>query len=360
LVRRFTVELSVLLTLVAVVLSFTRVFDWLVVDLLATPQNIARWVRPGLQILFPWTAAIAWRRFLQGILIRHGFTQLVARGTAIRLVATLGTGIGLATMSQWPGVCVGASALLVGVTVEAVYAHWAAGPVVRNLPAADHGKDGREPLDYRRLLLFHLPLAGTSVMALMAQPVVTWALARSALPELSLAAWPLVFHLSLAIRAPALALPEVIIALADRDGALESLRRFVWRLGFLFSGLMLVFVTTPLVDVYLLGFQDAAAEVAVLARRGLLLFLPLPALGLWISWLRGVLIHQHRTRVVNEAMVVLLVTLTSSLVLAVHFRWPGLVSAAAALQGAIFVQGIYLAVRGRAPVDRSPGDSVQR
>ena len=353
LVRRFTLELGAFMTLVAVILSFTPVFDWLVVDLLATPQEIAHWVRPGLQILFPWTAAIAWRRFLQGILIRHGSTRLVARGTMIRLVATVGTGLGLATLSDWPGVSVGASALLVGVTVEALYAHWAAAPVVRDLSpvqAAD-----RPPLDYRRLLFFHLPLAGTSVLALMVQPVVAWALARLALPELSLAAWPLVFHLGLAIRAPALALPEVIIALADQDGAIAGLRRFVWRLGFIFTGLMVLFVTTPLVDLYLVGFQDAADGVARLARLGLQLFLPLPALGLWISWLRGMLIHQHRTRVVNEGMAILLLTLVGSLVTAVHLRLPGLASAAVALQAAILIQGIYLVIRGRSGLKSAEG-----
>ena len=95
LVRRFTLHLAALLTVIAALLAFTSLFDLLVVDLLATPKEIAEWVRPGLQILTPWTAAIAWRRFLQGVMIRQGQTRLVARGTAIRLVATIGTGVGL-------------------------------------------------------------------------------------------------------------------------------------------------------------------------------------------------------------------------------------------------------------------------
>ncbi len=346
LVRRFTVHLAILLTIVAILVAFTPLFEALVVGLLGTPKEIARWVRPGLQILMPWSAAIAWRRFLQGVLIRQGYTRLVARGTAIRLVATVGTGVGLAQLSPLPGVCVGACALLVGVFVEAIYAQWAAGPAIEGLPE-ERVTEGRDPLTYRTLVFFHLPLAGTSLLALITQPVVTWALARLALPTLSLAAWPLVFHTTLAIRAPALALPEVIIALADETGALEALKRFVWILGFASGGGMLLFVGTPLIDLYLVGFQDAAPEVAVLARQGLILFLPLPAMAVWISWLRGVLIHEHRTHVVNEAMAVLLLTLTATLVLAVAWDLPGLVSAAVALQGSIFIQGLYLAARGQ-------------
>ena len=345
LVRRFTLHLAALLTVIAALLAFTPLFDLLVVDLLATPKEIAEWVRPGLQILTPWTAAIAWRRFLQGVMIRQGQTRLVARGTAIRLVATIGTGVGLAKLSSLPGVCVGACALLVGVMVEAIYAHWAAGSAIEGLPEK-RVTEGREPLTYRSLVLFHLPLAGTSLLALITQPVVTWALARLAMPELSLAAWPLVFHASLALRAPALALPEVIIALADEPGALQVLKRFVWILGSVNGVGMLLFVATPLVDLYLVGFQDAAPGVADLARQGLTLFLPLPVMAVWIAWLRGVLIHEHRTHVVNEAMAVLLVTLIAALWVAVAWDLPGLASAATALQGSIFIQGVYLAARG--------------
>ncbi len=345
LVRRFTLHVAALLTVIAALLAFTPLFDVLVVDLLATPADIAHWVRPGLQILTPWTAAIAWRRFLQGVMIRQGQTRLVARGTAIRLVATVGTGVGLAKLSPLPGVCVGAYALLVGVMVEAIYAHWAAAPAIEGLPERKITV-GREPLTYRSLVRFHLPLAGTSLLALITQPVVTWALARLAMPELSLAAWPLVFHASLALRAPALALPEVIIALADEPGALQVLKRFVWILGSVNGVGMLLFVATPLVDLYLVGFQDAAPGVATLARQGLILFLPLPVMAVWIAWLRGVLIHEHRTHVVNEAMVILLMTLIAALMVAVAWDLPGLASAATALQGSIFIQGVYLAVRG--------------
>lgn len=356
--RRFVWHWMVGLTLVAIAVAFTPLFDFLVVDALRTPPPIARWVQVGLQILTPWTAAIAWRRFLQGVLIRHGYTKVMARGTAIRLVLTLGTGVGLAASARVSGVAVAAGALLVGVTVEAIYAHWAARPVLQSLP--ERLDDDRPPLTYRSLAAFHLPLAGTSVLALAAQPIITWALARLAFPEFNLAAWPLVFQTGLAIRAPALAMPEVIIALADRDGALDVLRRFIFWLGIVFSVLMALFVLTPAVDSYLIGLQDAAPEVASRARTGLLLFLPLPALALWIAWLRGRLIHQHRTRVVNEAMALLLVTLTILLVTAVRLDLQGMIAAAAALQGSIFLQGVYLAVRGRPVADTGDGTGDDR
>lgn len=344
--RRFTVHCIVVLTALATLVAFTQVFDWLVVDLLRVPMEIAGPVQLGLQILTPWTAAIAWRRFLQGILIRHGLTQVMARGTAIRLFFTLGAGWIGGWVLGLPGIAVAASALLVGVTVEAAYAHWAAAPVLRQLPERDD--PSRPALDYRTLFHFHLPLAATSVLALMAQPLVTWALARLANPAVSLAAWPLVFQTSLVLRAPALALPEVIITLADRDGALDSLRRFVMLLAAAVSAFMAILVFSPLLEAYLVDLQDAAPAVAASARLGLALLLPLPALSLWSSWQRGLLIYAHRTRVVNEAMVVLMFSLTALLFLAVFLEAPGLASAAVALQTSIFIQGIYVHLRARA------------
>ena len=34
----------------------------IVVDGMGTPADVASWVRVGLRLMVPWTAAIAWRR----------------------------------------------------------------------------------------------------------------------------------------------------------------------------------------------------------------------------------------------------------------------------------------------------------
>ncbi|MEO1370300.1 MAG: hypothetical protein AAFX50_24215, partial [Acidobacteriota bacterium] len=132
-VRRFTLHWVVLLTVVATLVAFTPLFGWVVVDLLGTPPEVARWVQPGLQIMVPWTPAIAWRRFLQGVLIRFGETRTIAVGTALRLGATAGTAFALAAWSDLPGIHIFAWGLLAGVLVEAAYATAAARGVIRDL-----------------------------------------------------------------------------------------------------------------------------------------------------------------------------------------------------------------------------------
>ena len=182
-VRRFTVHWMVLLTIVQFLLAFTPLFDLLVVRFLAVPEEVARWVRPGMQILVPWSAAIAWRRFLQGVLIHFNQTRLVGWGTAVRLVTVVGMALAFVAWGRWPGIYLASIALMCAVLTEALYATLAVRPTVRRLMAAEPSRDppateAHPPLTYRALLSFHLPLAGSAVLTLLAQPLVNFCLAR--------------------------------------------------------------------------------------------------------------------------------------------------------------------------------------
>ncbi|NJN55040.1 MAG: hypothetical protein HC804_09960, partial [Anaerolineae bacterium] len=224
----------VLLTAVTVLIAFTPVFDWVVVGLLGAPPEVAVWVRPGMKIMTFWSATIAWRRFLQGVLIGFGQPGKMAWGTAVRLVASGGTAVILALASTQPGVVIGSTALMAGVIAEAIFATWAVRPLLKNqLSATASPVEGAtdEMLSYRQLFWFHLPLAGTSVMILLVQPLVTSSLAKLDNPVASLAAWPVLFQVLLMMRAAAFALPEMVIALSKTPEAFAVIRRFARNLS---------------------------------------------------------------------------------------------------------------------------------
>jgi progressive ankylosis protein len=342
LLRRFTFHWMVGLTLVATLLAYTPLFDLVVIRWMAVPLEVAGWVRPGMQIMIPWSAAIGWRRFLQGVLIRFRQTRKVAWGTVVRLVASAGVVIGLAVWSNWPGVIIAATALVAGVTAEALYATYAVRPILANELGPDRAPATGPPLTYRELFWFHLPLAATSVLILLVQPLVTFSLARLDQPTLSLAAWPLVFQVMLIARAPAMALPEVIIALSEGEATFRPLRHFTRNLVIANTLLILLFVFTPLVNFYLLTVQDTTPPVAELARRGLHLFFLLPAVYILISWVRGLLISNRTTRLVNAGMAVNLVLTGLVLLLGIWLRWPGIETAAVALTAAAAVEFAFL------------------
>ena len=345
LVRRFTIHWAIFLTVITVLLAFTPLFDVIVIDLLQTPLPVARWVKPGLQIMTFWSAAIAWRRFLQGVLIHFGYTRRVAWGTAIRLVASAGTAAILGLYSSFPGVVIGASALMAGVIAEAIYATIAVRPILNDQLSPANAAAAEPDMTYKELFLFHLPLAGTSVLALLAQPLVTSSLARLSNPTISLAAWPVVFQVTLMARAAAFAWPEAVIALSNGRETFLPIRRFTFRIAAILTVIMALFVFTPLSSFYLFVVQDMTRIVGELALSSLSLFLLFPALAMFISWLRGLLIKRRVTSQVNVGMLINLSVTAVLLAVGISLQLPGLPVAAVALNFAALCEVIYLAWR---------------
>ncbi len=342
LVRRFTVHWMILLTIVTILVAFTPLFDVIVIKILETPLEVAQWVKPGLQIMTFWSAAIAWRRFLQGVMIHFGQTRKVAWGTGIRLVASVGTAVSLAYFSGLPGVIIGASALMAGVLTEAAYTTLAIRSILHHELAPDKLPADGNPLSYHELFWFHLPLALTSVLLLLVQPMVNASLARLPNPLISLAAWPILFQITLMARAGALALPEVVIALSDKPNSFMPVRKFTASFTLVITGLMLLFSVTPLASFYIFVVQDMTLVVGSLIRSSVIYFLFFPALATIISWLRGLLINKRVTTAVNVGMAINLVITAVVLLTGLYFQWVGIFIAALAFNLAAVGEILYL------------------
>ena len=345
LVRTFTVHWMIGLTIISVLVAFTPLFDWIVVGLLEAPPEVAQWVKQGMQIMIFWSAAIAWRRFLQGVMIHFGQTKKIAWGTAVRLVASMGTAVSFAIYSTLPGITIGAMSLMAGVFAEAAYATIAIRPILNNELAPSQLPAAGIPLTYRELFWFHLPLASTSVLLLLVQPIVTSSLARLPNPVISLAAWPILFQLTLMTRAAALALPEVVIALSEKPDSFVPVRRFSFNLMLVISGFMLLCIVTPLASFYVFVVQDMTDVVGGLVNSSVVYFLFFPALATIISWLRGLLINKRVTKAVNMGMVINVVITAVVLALGLYNQWSGIPTAALAFNLAAVGEILYLGWR---------------
>ena len=210
--QRFTLWLIIPLTVLTAAIGFVPgVFDVIVRNLLSVPDEIAAHVRPGMQIMLLFTAAIGWRRYHQGVLINLDEGRRIAQGTGLRLVVMVLILLPLAWWTELTGVQVGAISLIIGILAESAFIYFHTERGAKTLPA----DKADEPLSMNQLFWFHMPLAGTSILILIAQPLVAAALARMDNPTESLAAWPVIFQLLLVLRAPALSLPEVVIAKTD-------------------------------------------------------------------------------------------------------------------------------------------------
>lgn len=346
LLRRFTWHLMLGTTLIHALISWTPLFEVVVREWMGVPTSLLDPVRLGMRLMLPWSAAIAWRRFKQGVMIRYGRTRFVGQGTIVRLIVSAGTAVALALLGRVPGIAVGTLALSLGVVVEAAYADW----VARRLIADKFGSSAATPqpdLSYGELVRFHSPLAASTLLFLLTQPLISAALARLPNPELVLAAWPVTAGLLFITRSPALALPEVVIALIDEPGSAQALRQFCMRIGLICAGVLALLSFTSLAHFYFRGLIGVRETLAGLAMIGAQFGVLLPLIIGWQSWLRGMLTARRATLPLTAAMAINLAIMTVVLALGVRLRTPGVELAALALTLSIGAETMVLWVAAR-------------
>ena len=304
--RNFAFALNFLSTAGLLVLLIPSVFNWVTGSLIGLPAEVSSLTYGALWFMLPWPGAIGYRRFLQGVLIRAEKTRLVAWGTVIRLIA-----MALASLCGFlwldiPGSWIGAMALGIGVSVEAVAARFMAAPTVRGLldRKGDLEATGRE-ISYRDIASFYLPLALTSLIGLTVQPLLTFFMGRSVAPLESLAVFPVVHSLSFFFRSMGLAFQDVAIALmGERLENFRELRRFALTLGGATSlGIALVGFT-PLSHVWFVRISGLTPELTAFALIPTRLLVPLPFLSVILSLQRAILVQGRRTTHITVASAV--------------------------------------------------------
>jgi hypothetical protein len=332
--RNFMHRLSAGLTLLHLLLATTPLYDFVVTRLIAVPEAVVEPARIGLLIALPWTWTIAYRRFNQGILIRHGASRAVGVGTLLRLAANvmvLGSGLWLHQIAPQltpSGVALGSGAVLAGVVAEAGFVRWRVTPILRQ--HFDLDSPAGEGIELGEFLHFYVPLALTSLLALIMQPIGSAAVSRMPLPLQSLAVWPVVIGVVFVLRSPGTAFKEVVVALLDRPEPEPALRRFTMSLVLISLGLSLL-AFTPLANLLLVRLSGLTPELATLAGNGLKIAVLTPAMGVLQNAYVGMLVHRRRTRPITESMIAFLTISITGLFLGVlHGGVPGIYVAYAA------------------------------
>ncbi len=342
--RRFMIFLNVAETCVALLMAFTPLYGYVVLGLMDIPGPIAAAARPGMKIMVLWSAAIGFRRFLQGVLIRQGQTRWIGYGTAARLISSAGTGILLALTTSLPGVHVGCTALMAGVLTEAGFIAVVARPTVRRLLSSeDAGRS--DGLSFIEIARYHAPLAATSFLTLMAQPLIGAGLARMPRPEENLAAWPVIWGILAIFRSPAYALPEAVIALIAGHRLVHPVKIFCARVGAVSTAAMGLLAVTPLSDLYLRYLAGLPDRLTHFVIPAIVLGLPLPYINSIHSWFRGCLMFERRTRVIYWGMGLNLVVMGILVAAGVVLHAPGAPVAAIALIAAFLIEVLYLRTR---------------
>lgn len=343
---RFMMVSGASLTLLHILIAFTPLYDIMAGGIIGAPKAIIEPARIGLMIMTPWTWSIAYRRFNQGVLIRFGHSKSVGVGTVVRLsadliVLTIGYSIG-----NIPGIIVATSAVAAGVVSEAIYSGIVTRPVVNK--EVKIAPPLELPLTFSAFLKFYVPLALTSLLLLLVQPIGSAALSRMPRAIDSLAVWPVVSGLVFLLRSIGMAYNEVVVALLDEPLSTQSLRRYTYYLAGFVTILLVLITVTPLAPFWFRGVQGLSPELASLAIFGMWIALPIPGLNVFQSWYQGAIVVSRRTRGITEAVAMFLITTIMILWIgAVGSQTIGLYIGLVAFSTAMLVQTLWLWYRAR-------------
>ncbi len=314
--RRFTYALNVALTVVLALVALPPVFGVLA-RVMNLPPEIARLAHLSTAATLAWPAAIGYRRFYQGLLVRAGLTHRVAYGTVVRLVTMSVAAAALAWRSSLPGAVIGAASLTAGVVAEAAASRRMARGVLRRLESTPP-PEGRAPLTTGAIVRFYFPLALTSVLSLITLPVITFFMSHSRRPIDSLAVLPVVNAFVFLFRSGGFAHQEVVVALGgSRWEHAPEMRRVTWLLGGLASGGLALVAMTRLADTWFQSVSGLTPDMAAFAITPTRVLLLLPALEYLLACQRGLLILDRRTRAVTAGTAVEALGIGVALVLCV-------------------------------------------
>jgi hypothetical protein len=339
--RRFMMVTGGTLTGLHILVAFTPLYYFVIEGILRAPAEIVEPARIGLMIMTPWTWSIAYRRFNQGVLIRFGYSKTIGVGTVIRLYADgLVLFIGY-YLGNLPGIVVATCAVAAGVISEAAYVGLVVQPVLKK--HVKFAPPAEQALTLRGFLDFYIPLAMTSLLTLIVQPMGSAALGRMPQPLESLAVWPVVTGLIFMLRGLGMAFNEVVVALLDEPLSLNILHRFTLWLAGGTTAALFILAATPLSGIWFEGVSALSPNLANLARSSLWIGLFMPALTVFQSWYQGAILNGRRTRGITEAVVIFLVT--SAVILTAGVIWgriTGLYIGLAAFLISSTVQNLWL------------------
>ncbi len=310
-IRRFMHLTSGTLTALHLLIVLTPLYSFFTRTLIGAPAEIIEPARLGLLIMLPWTWAIAYRRFNQGVLIRFGHSLSIGVGTIIRLLANGSILLAGYLLKSFDGIVVATTATSVGVMAEALYVAFRVRPVLRTqLPKTS---ESGEKLTYGAFFRFYIPLSLTSIILLGARPIMSAGISRMPNALDSLAVLPVITGLTFLLRSAGVAYSEVVIAYIDRPGATRPLRRFATGMMIATSGGLLLIAVTPLAGFWFGTVTGLTPRLVELASNALFFSLLLPALSVAQSWNQGVILQSKKTRSITEAVLIYLVVSVSIL-----------------------------------------------
>jgi len=161
-----------------------------------------------------------------------------------------------------------------------------------------------QPLSYRRIFRFWVPLAGTWMMMAVEGPFLAAVIARLDEPTENLAAFGIAVAFAFIMEAPVIMLLSAATALVKDKTSYLALRRFTVVLGAALTGLMALMLLPPVFGFLAGTLLNVPPPVADLTHGALILLLPWPGAIGYRRFLQGTLVRHDMTHRVAYGTVV--------------------------------------------------------
>ncbi len=199
----------------------------------------------------------------------------------------------------------------------------------------------------RNVVRFWIPLSSTWLMMAMEGPILAALVARLADPTVNLAAYGVAAAIAMLIESPVIALLSASVALSRDDHSRSLLHRFMVRLNWLVTVLMIGICIPPVFDLVALNIIGLPSEVAWRVHVGLLCMIPWPAAIGVRRFYQGLLIRRGLTRSVAIGTIARLLSMAASGLLLSAYGVEGVVVGCVGLTAGVVLEGtaIWLIAR---------------
>lgn len=216
------------------------------------------------------------------------------------------------------------------------------------MPSTDKAKHG---LTNQRILRTWWPLAAGWLMMTVEIPILAAVVARTGDPKIHLAAWGITFPLALIMGAPLIMMLGASTALCRDWDSYQKVRRYMFWISGIMTGLHLLLAFTPLYDLIVVGIIAAPAEIVEPARLGLQIMLPYALVLAYRRFNYGVLIRFGHAGAVTVGVAT---RLAADAVILTLLLWvwpaPGIVIATVTFTVGVIVEAVYSMFRVRSVV----------
>ncbi len=330
--RGFIIKLNIMVTVGMLLTLIPPIFNFIAFTLLNLSPEVGELMYGCLAAMVLWPAAIGFRRFWQGLLIRAHQTRKVAIGTIVRLLTMFLSAMFMVNFTTLHGTYIGGIALTIGVICESIATRIMAHDTIvaiRNEPA--HFTEA--PLTNKHMISYYTPLALTSLIGMASMPIITFFIGRSPMSLESLAVLPIIESFVFIFRSVGFAYQEVGLALlGPRNEQNKPLRKFGVTVGLTTSGIYSLLVFTPLIHPVLFGLYGLSDELASFAVLPARIMVILPFLAISFAYLRSIMMNNRRNAIVTYSTMIEVGGMIALIFLTVSLFQPvGIIAAAIGL-----------------------------